>query len=192
MCWTILAARIYMDIGRWQPSKFFMKELLLLFDICIWYNQITSVFVRIKYIKFMKPQATSNLYLVTYIEDTNEIMNRPTVPIESLSTADDVVDIAIPPTTIPVIEFEEGLDFIDKLYQVARIFNLAFKGEGYYKYVYGDGDEIYSSFEPDLEIYSFICPLLQKYNFYFPRDIEYNFWKFEPAFKKIKVKGYNL
>jgi hypothetical protein len=191
MCWTILAARIYMDIGRWQPSKFFMKELLLLFDICIWYNQLPSIFIRSKYIKFVKLQLSTNLYLVTYIEDTDEIMNRPSVPIESLSTADDIVSLAIPPTTIPVIEFDEGLDFIDKLVQVNRIFSLAAKGEDYYKSVYStNGSHIF--FEPDLEIYSFICPTLHKYNFYFPRDIEYNFWKLEHTLLKIKIKNYHF
>lgn len=185
MAWSIEAAFSYIHIGRWQPSKFFIFELLTLYDICIWYNQLSFIFIWIHFVMLKKLQPSSILYIVTLFEEINDIMNWVSVPVENLNNAEDLVALTLPKFPIPDIDFEEELDIVDKINQVKWIFIIMSDMNAYYKSIYEPTDNTTLPPDLDTEINSFICPLPNDFAFYFPNDKGHNYWIYLPTLQNL-------
>ncbi len=73
---TISAAFSYMNVGRWETSKFFVYELCVIFEIYNWYNFLLFVFFWINYNFLYTFPRMSLLYLRTDLKEYNDLLGK--------------------------------------------------------------------------------------------------------------------
>lgn len=65
-----------MNIGRWQPSKFFVFELCTIHEIYSWFNLLISIFFWINYSFLFTFSKLSYLYIKSDLKEYNELIGK--------------------------------------------------------------------------------------------------------------------
>lgn len=146
------------------PSKFFMYEMCCLYELFIWFNQLSPFFPWVDVCDFFNPLIINFLYFETDLLELNPLFDIHKVRAEDIKgELSFFTRIKIPDFNLH--DLEENTDFIVKLKFIIEILQQLDKAE--------DKDNFFQEKQPSL---SFFLPINTSYIDIFPHDNDNQQW----------------